>query len=680
MSKIAQALAAAAGNKPAQGTSIFNHVVLQLDGDGITGDTNTVFTDSQSSLAITPYNYPAQVSFSPLGNKWSTLFNTDDASGITFEDNESFQLGTGQYTMEAWINARADQNSFGGIIAKRNSSGTWWRFTISGTSLSFSSTNGSESLSSSFSSYFGKWTHVAVTRDASNTVRMFINGTVVASTTASNDLSFSGIPLRIGALTGASSSYAFRGHISDVRIVKGTAVYTNKFPVPKSPLEEIPGTVLLTCNNKRHVDTTSNSWSPSGTGDSSITSFSPYSPTSAYGPTVDGTSIAFNGVNSYLTAGAASNWTFMHNNLSTWKLKTKLYRRSSTQQMIFCTNVNSVNNGYGMQFNIAAEGTVQGSFTAGTDGYRLDYSSATGIIPIKEWVEIELTFTHTNPQGSKFSLLVNGVSQAGFDEITKQNNNPTGNNFVFSNNNPSFTAHIGTLRGSASGFGRYYDGWMADYQIYKDGTLFFDMKGQDAAIYDLAKTSLITTISPVQISGSVKKYGSGSLQLGVSGSTTSRIEAISEELKFFTDDFTIEFWIYFNSINVSGVVTTILDGRTSSDTSALMYAQESSGGWTAYKGDGNNFSTGWTTNTFSSGQWHHIAISRTSGVTKIFVDGSQTASVSDTSSYNSGYLHIGGRYAVNGNSLDGWIDDLRVTKGIGLYTEPFTPPDELAKY
>jgi len=75
-------------------------------------------------------------------------------------------------------------------------------------------------------------------------------------------------------------------------------------------------------------------------------------------------------------------------------------------------------------------------------------------------------------------------------------------------------------------------------------------------------------------------------------------------------------------------------------------------------------------------RWYHIAIVRLSGVTTIYIDGIAKASGNDLHNYNSLELWLG-RYAGGGGTFfDGYIDELRITKGVARYTENFTPPAE----
>ena len=81
----------------------------------------------------------------------------------------------------------------------------------------------------------------------------------------------------------------------------------------------------------------------------------------------------------------------------------------------------------------------------------------------------------------------------------------------------------------------------------------------------------------------------------------------------------------------------------------------------------------------NDGGWHHVALVRNSGVTKLYVDGIEHDSYSDSNNYNySGEIYIG--HTPNCGDGDGWfqgfISNVRITKGQALYTSNFTPSTE----
>lgn len=149
----------------------------------------------------------------------------------------------------------------------------------------------------------------------------------------------------------------------------------------------------------------------------------------------------------------------------------------------------------------------------------------------------------------------------------------------------------------------------------------------------------------------------------------------SSDFDYGSNDFTIEAWIYFNSLTGFQV----LIGTK---------WQENDRGWIIYK---NNTSTdlvfGYSTNgintndiTFSwtptINTWYHVAIVRDSTELKIYIDGSQIGSTYNIGSsiiyYNNSTLYIG---ADSGTAsfFNGYASNFRISK-IARYTSSFTPP------
>ena len=174
-----------------------------------------------------------------------------------------------------------------------------------------------------------------------------------------------------------------------------------------------------------------------------------------------------------------------------------------------------------------------------------------------------------------------------------------------------------------------------------------------------------------KISTSQSKFGGSSLSLD--GGTSYCYARYPNEGNIGSSPFTIEFWIYGTFNN--GTVKTIFDGRSAGDTSQWMLAQEADNTWAVLDSVGNTVASGWDANTFSNNTWTHVAISRSGSTTKYFINGTATASVSDSTNWVNGDLTIGGRYADSGNSHLGYIDEFRISK-IARYTSNFTPDTE----
>ena len=81
----------------------------------------------------------------------------------------------------------------------------------------------------------------------------------------------------------------------------------------------------------------------------------------------------------------------------------------------------------------------------------------------------------------------------------------------------------------------------------------------------------------------------------------------------------------------------------------------------------------------NTSQWYHIAVVRNGSTVTIYRDGISVGSGSDTVSHNPSTattLMIGGGSATGFNNFyfNGYLDDLRITKGYARYTSNFTPP------
>ena len=138
-----------------------------------------------------------------------------------------------------------------------------------------------------------------------------------------------------------------------------------------------------------------------------------------------------------------------------------------------------------------------------------------------------------------------------------------------------------------------------------------------------------------------------------------------------TGDFTIECWVKFDDSANRGVFQISSTGISSSGGGGDGLAFAHNGSYWHIYANGTSYNSSSVTRTV--GKWYHVAMCRSSGVTKVFVDGSQTHSFDDTTNYNGTKVSIGGYYSSN-FLLKGNVSNFRVVKGTALYTSAFTPP------
>jgi hypothetical protein len=139
-------------------------------------------------------------------------------------------------------------------------------------------------------------------------------------------------------------------------------------------------------------------------------------------------------------------------------------------------------------------------------------------------------------------------------------------------------------------------------------------------------------------------------------------------------DWTFECWVYFNVTNIIQDFANIWNASVSGSSYAFLYNNTNTSlefYW--YVSSVTNVSVSWSP---SSSTWYHIAFSKSGSTLKIFVDGVQVGSdqtVSTTPAIGTAPLCVGGM-ANPARSFNGFIDDLRITKGVARYTTTFTPP------
>lgn len=206
------------------------------------------------------------------------------------------------------------------------------------------------------------------------------------------------------------------------------------------------------------------------------------------------------------------------------------------------------------------------------------------------------------------------------------------------------------------------------YWAYVVSLLHFDGADASTSIID-QKSKIWTAYASAQLDTAQARFGPSSLLVG--GASTSRITTPSDaDFAYGTNDFTIETWLRLTSVAASFQM--IYDGRILANTVPRPTVYLSGSTLNYYANGASRISGG----TVSTGAWHHIAISRVSGTTRMFLDGSQVgSSFADSINYEAHQVTIGNAgHTPYDAPIMGWLDDLRLTNGVGRYSSGFTPP------
>ena len=173
-----------------------------------------------------------------------------DGSGdnLTIPWSTDFELGTGDFTIEYYGYSKNNGTAitWGADINNRFDLGS----ITTGTVRFFCRSSSSTFINIEADVATDKWAHIAAVREGT-TFRLYVDGKLEASGTASNTMpNDSSNTLDIGrrryASTGANP---YKGFISNVRVIKGTALYTSNFTPSTAPLTNVTNTKLLCCQS-----------------------------------------------------------------------------------------------------------------------------------------------------------------------------------------------------------------------------------------------------------------------------------------------------------------------------------------------------------------------------------------------------------------------------------------------
>lgn len=656
-------------------------LLLKMDG----ANNSTAFTDSSLTPKTVLANGDAKISTaqSKFGGASALLDGTGDY--LSLAHNAEFSIESSNFTLEAWIYVSAS-NVLQNILNKRvntpTESGWGWRITAAN-ALQFFHTGGSSLISTSTISS-GTWTHVAVTRSGS-TVRQFINGILDATTaTFSNGVSNTQ-ELRIGIDEGAAGG--FNGYIDDLRVTKGVARYTANFipptishPVWSETDASFSSVSLLLNGNGANASTvvadrSSNASTVVPNGNAQISTTQ-----SRFG----GSSLYFDGTGDYLSAGQVSAFEF---GTGDFTVEVWTYLTGTTLSYPSILNFSHGSGSFALRYGDAGLGYKLQVTVVGYNGtWDLVYSANyTQTNANNAWKHI--AFSRKDGQ---CYLFVDGVQQSLNSGV-----NPS--TFPYT----SFTAQVNLTSISNITIGSAWAGYIDDLRVTKGVarytaaftppvaphpipvidpyfgavSLLLHMNGANASTTfpDHSYNALaVTANGNAQISTAQSKFGGASAAFDGTGDYLS--VPSSTALDFQSGDYTIETWVRLNSIG--GSAQTILN-RYQTWTSALafsLYLQST--GAIRYMA-GNSAPVLLTSvSTITANAWHHIAVSCANGTTRLFVNGQLEASTSAVAAISSSaVLRLGANLeSTPVEFLNGYIDELRITKGIARYTSTFTPP------
>jgi hypothetical protein len=443
-----------------------------------------------------------------------------------------------------------------------------------------------------------------------------------------------------------------------VRVTKGGGLYTANFTPSTAPLTTTvsAGTVsLLTCQSNRFLDNSTNAFAITTVGAPSVQPFAPFAPQFQYTPTVIGGSGYFDGTGDFLSLASNAAFTVGTGNLTieAWIYVTSL---SQTFQGILSGRADVASNFPGLGLTIDNSQLFFTILNAGS-GLR---DSAT--VPLNQWVHVVGVRSGTNA-----ALFVNGVRKAS----STNSENGTSSDMVVGRYYPATNNY-------------YFSGYISGARLVK-GTAVYDptqttitiptapptaitntqllLNFTNAGIIDGTMDNVLETVGNASVSTSVVKYGSGSLAFDGTGDWLTMRGSV--DLAFGTGDFTMECWAY-NTNSTQPQYLFMVDA-----TGGISMGFESGSFLLGRRATATDLSY---TYTIPINSWVHYAVTRSGTTARLFINGVQVASNTNSLNYTvTGNTAVGG-VPTTSVSFYGYIDDFRITKGVARYLSNFTPP------
>ena len=632
----------------------FYDVSLLLNGDGTNGSQNNTFLDSSTNnFTITRNGNTTQGSFSPYGNLWSNYFG-----GVGYFKNTTTLIAQTQstFSIECSVNlASYTLGSRGNIIGLDSATaGDYFNFGVNGSGnvLLWWYDGAIKTATSTGTVPLNTWTQIAITVN-SNAITFYINGVASGTGTLTNRAATQG-----GFVIGAeyNGNNILNGYLSNLRVTNTAITPT----LATAPLTVISGTQLLTCQSNRFIDNSSNAFAITINGTPSVQRFSPFNPTAPYDTSVIGGSGYFDGSSSYLTSPSNSAYTLGATGDFTVECWAYLNGTQGTSAPILLTNYVDWNTGYLTYWILQIRNGNQLNWLDSAGNNAITASSTTAIAP-NTWNHIAVVRS-----GTTITMYINGVSVGTY----------TGANQVYTGTN---ALSMGYVSGA-----NYINGYISNARIVKGTAVYtstftpptaplsaitntsFLTNMVNAGIPDLAMQNDLETVGNAQVSTSVKKYGTGSLSFnGTSDYLTGQLNTVNN---FGSGNFTVEGWIYPNSVSTNQWIYTT---ENNASYSFAVYISSSGKLSTRLSSTGSSITTTINgTTTLATGTWYYAAIVRNGTTVTIYLNGT-----SDGSGTFSGGIGAAVQYpSATVLFYNGYIDDLRITNGLARYTTTFTPP------
>jgi len=635
-------------------TAISNTSLLTLQyKNGV--NNNTFYDDSVNNFALTRTGTPTQGTFSPFSQAgWSYYF----AGGSNWVSANSSPISTtnSTFTVEGWIYMTAvPVGTTPCVIGDMTPGGNndSWSFGPMGSSpvVSFYWYDGAaKTVSGNTVMSLNTWYHIAVSINA-NAISMYVNGvqqTLTGTTTLTNRTGSVGY-IGLGEWTSAVSAY-YIGYASSLRI-SNIALYSSSFTPPTTTFTTSSNTVFLTAQSNRFVDLSTNNYTLTPTG-ASVQAFSPFPPSATYSVATNGGSMYFGSSSDNVGQASTTAWVFGGDfTIEGWFYF--LPAGAGTSRSVVNTSGGNV--------YLNTDNTLHYVFQSVTD------FASSQVVNAGQWVHLVVC-----RNGGTYRFFVNGnmtISTGSSSSIPATAGINVGTS--------AFYAHGVKITNGVS----LYNSSFAIPTTITTGTSTNSLilLATNSGIQDATGKNNLITFGTTKTQSNTVKYGTGAMYFDGSSFINSPAVNGYGTGDFGTGDFTVEFWMN-NSMSSGSFISVLGTQDIPGNATAGMWRVSIRGNATPgilfdYTNGSAFTDVTFTTTSYNDGTWHHVAVTRASGSVRAFVDGTQVGTTqSITQNLNSGQKIYIGYQPQDGVYYTGYLDDIRITKGIARYTTNFTPP------
>ena len=663
----------------------WDEAVISLNTSSTNTQDNTILVDrSSNARTITNSGTPIQTEFHPYYDYWSYHFPNGSNQWISIPASSDFNFGAGDFTIECWYRhepktvADTDRRY---IIHTENASWSGYKWIIYAgfdsnniefyTYADYASNGSQPTLTSSSTLEAGKWYHIAVVRN-NLTLSLYMNGVLEArSSSYTGNIGDATNIVQVGGGAYSITDRGLAGKVHDLRIVKGTAVYTggssvgdNVFSVPSSLLTAIPNTVLLTARSNQFKDLSSSGHTISEGGGAKISTGNPWGQDSEFLPAQNKGSI-------YSATKNANNATFTSSSAlaADFTIEGWFYAESVDGSYTTLWSNGGTSHNSRIILSIGDAGlyhrlyisTLQRPSTSFTNGWMI---STNKYALVGRWNHIAIV-----RDVGKIYFYLNGVKQY-MAEWTSQS-------YVL-----EYITNTTAMDGNFNVGG--LQGWTSDFKVTSsavytsnftlptapvgsanaDTYLPFD----NPDIYDITGNSSSIVVGRPTTSTAQTKYANASMYFD--GSDYIRVNNVAN---VGYNDFTAECWLYSVSGNDKGIIET-RSSATGTDGFTLTTFDD---GTIRVWSNGALVSTSGLT---YRNTWVHVAVVRNSGTWQLFINGTSIGTNTTSINLTNPTMYIGAGTYASGSTVDaflnGYIEDFQFLVGVAKYTANFTPPTQ----